>query len=352
MPRGRFVVALLVAVAAAGLARTGAAQAPPASSRESLLGFVGDQGTGDGDQAQVRDQMLRFPAQFMFLLGDNVYDRGRRSDFERKHDLVYLPVMTQGTRFHAALGNHDVTYCDASTRDPLPADHDAYVWNGMRCDVRDHLKHALFGYRDGRRYYSIPTDGSAQPLGEVFVLDSNTLHTSQTKLPPLREDNAQLEWLDRALGASRATWKIVAMHHPLHSPTVALRYFLFVPLGGGRTREFMLERQLRPILLRHRVDAVMTAHNHFYARMVPQDGIRYFVTGGGGRDVYGFDPQPGYVAAGGRYHHFLFVRLTPGFFEYFAIDEDGVARDAGRFAKGAPTDTLLPAGTLPFRPVR
>jgi tartrate-resistant acid phosphatase type 5 len=350
--RNRGAAAALLALAGVLLlSRAGGAQ-PSAALREVRIGFVGDQGTGDGDQRQVRDQMLRFPTQFMFLLGDNIYSRGSRRDFERKHDVVYLPVMARGTRFHAALGNHDVTDCDASSREPLPADHEAYVWAGLRCNVRDHLQHALFGYREGRRYYSIPTDGSAQPLGEIFVLDTNTLHTSQTKIAPLRQDSAQLEWLDRALSASRATWKIVALHHPPHSPTVALRSFLFVPLGGGRTREFQLEAQLLPILVRHRVDAVMAGHNHFYARMVPQGGIRYFVTGGGGRDVYAFDPKPGYVASGGAFHHFLFVRLTPEFFEYYAIDEDGRAQDAGRFAKGSAVDSPLPSGSLPPRAAR
>jgi hypothetical protein len=320
---------------------------PVPTPAEVRLGFVGDQGTGGTDQKRVRDQMLRFPSSLMFLLGDNVYDRGSRSAFAKKHDAVYLPVMARGTSFHAALGNHDVSSCDASTRDPLPADHEAYVWNGFRCDARAHLQHPLFGYLGGRRYYSVVTDGSAQPLGEVFVLDSNTLHTSQSKLSPLRSDRAQLEWLDRALARSRARWKIVALHHPPHSPTAALRYFFFVPLGGGRGREILLEQQLRPILERHRVDVVMGAHNHFYARMLPQNGIRYFVVGGGGREIYAFDPAPGYVAAGGRFHHFLAVRLTFETFEYYAIDADGRSRDAGRFTKGAAIDQGLPPGTLP-----
>ena len=31
------------------------------------------------------------------------------------------------------------------------------------------------------------------------------------------------------------------------------------------------------------MDVVFAAHNHFYARMIPQDGIRYFVSGNYGR---------------------------------------------------------------------
>jgi hypothetical protein len=92
---------------------------------------------------------------------------------------------------------------------------------------------------------------------------------------------------------------------------------------------------------------VLAGHNHFYARMVPQDGIRYFVSGGGGRSAYEFKDQPGYVAAGGGFYHFLYVRLTRDRFEYYAIDRDGRSRDAGWWAKGDAADHPLPAGTRP-----
>ena len=120
-------------------------------------------------------------------------------------------------------------------------------------------------------------------------MDSNTLNTSQTKLGTLHDGPAQLEWLERPLDASNARWKMVIMHHPMHSPSVPIKTFLFIPYAEGRAREIQLEQQLAPILSKHGVDVVFAGHNHFYARMAPQDGIRYFVSGGGGRSVY--DPR-------------------------------------------------------------
>jgi hypothetical protein len=240
-----------------------------------------------------------------------------------------------------------VKYCDAVNTDPLPDNREAYAWRRLRCDVEDHLQHAPFGYYQGKRYYSIVSDDGPEPLLQVFLLDSNTLNNSQSKLPLWREDTAQIRWLDAVLGASRARWKVVAMHHPPHSPTTGAKYFFFVPIGEGRAREYRLDKQLTPILRRHAVDAVITGHNHFYARMVPQEGIRYFVTGGGGRGVYPFVDAPGYVAAGGAFFHFLHVRATASRFEYYAIDRDGRSRDAGWFAKGDRLDHPLPAGALP-----
>jgi hypothetical protein len=331
------------------LALAAALAAPAVSSQDAVarVAFLGDSGTGGSAQRAVRDQLLRLVPSLVFMLGDNVYDSGEKRRISEVYDSIYASVMAKGSSFHAALGNHDVKYCEAVNQDPLPDTQDAYLWRRIRCDVEDHLQHASFGYYQGKRYYSIVSDSSAAPLLEVFLLDSNTLSNSQTKLALLREDKAQLSWLDTVLGASRARWKVVAMHHPPESPTTGGRYFFFVPFGEGRAREYKLAEQLGPILRRHGVDAVITGHNHFYARMVPQGGIRYFVSGGGGRSVYPFVEDPDYVAAGGPFYHFLYVRATATTFEYYAIDRDGRSRDAGWFAKGDRTDHVLPAGTRP-----
>lgn len=316
----------------------------PAAAQEVHVAFVGDTGVGDSKQRAVAAQMLRDGPSQVFLLGDNIYSSGNRRYFGPRYDEIYAPLLTKGIAFHSALGNHDVEGCDATPLNPLPADGRAYVADGIRCNASYHLAHGPFGYVRNLRYYSVALPATS-PLMEVFVLDSNTLRTSQSKLL-LREDTAQLQWLDQALGASRARWKVVVMHHPPHSPTTGAKSFFFVPVGGGRTREFQLEQQISPILRKHRVDVVFTAHNHFYARMLPQEGIRYFVSGGGGRKTYGFEAAPGYVASGGDWYHFVSVRVTSTSFTYRAIDSAGAVRDAGWWAKGDAADrTLTPGGT-------
>lgn len=337
------------AAAAAVLAAALAGGALHGQEREARLAFLGDGGTGNANQRAVRDQILHFPVSIAFLLGDNIYDRGSKDDIGRKYDDVYRPLMDKGMSFHAALGNHDVSFCSVQTTtiERLPADADAYRWDILRCDVKAQLTHPSFGYIGGHRYYSVNTDAAAAPLGEVFVLDSNTLRTSQSKLSPLQTDRAQVEWLEQALAASRAHWKLVIMHHPIHSPSVPLKYFLFIPFQEGHARELQLEQQLGPLLKKYNVDAVLAGHNHFYARMLPQDGIRYFVSGGGGNTVYDYKDRPGYVATGGGFYHFLYVRLTPDRFEYYCVDRDGKSRDAGWWAKGDAADHAFPAGALP-----
>lgn len=339
---GAALVAVLLAFRAVAASAQGAA--------EARLAFVGDTGTGDENQRRVRDQLLQWRPPQVFLLGDNIYESGARRDFGERFDAVYTPVMRAGSRFHSTLGNHDVKYCQAATGTRLPADGTAYAVSGLRCDVRAQLTHAGFGYLNGRRYYSVPSDASGSPVVEVFVLDSNTLRSSQSKLLPVQQDLAQLEWLDAALGASRARWKVVILHHPPHSPAVPVRYFFVVPIGGGRAREGRLDEELTPILRRHGVDVVFAGHNHFYARMAPQNGIRYFVSGGGGRRTYDHAREPGYVLAGGAFYHFVYVRATAEVFEYYTIDAAGAVRDAGFWRKGEAADRAFPRGTRPPLP--
>ncbi len=134
------------------------------------------------------------------------------------------------------------------------------------------------------------------------------------------------------------------MHHPIHSPKAAGWF-----RGHGREKE--LGAQLEPILATGSVDAVFAGPNHFYARIVPQHGIRYFVSGGGGKGVYRYRRQDGYVVADperGKFYHFVLVRLTDEKFEYCTIDEDGAIRDAGWFRKGDRVDTPFPGGGCPF----
>ena len=246
---------------------------------EVRIAFFGDAGTGDSDQKRIRDQLVSSsqnpPLDYVFLLGDNVYPSGAASDIRPKFLDIYQELFPLGIQFHSALGNHDLQMCRGSDLRPVPPDSDAY--SGRRCDVGAHLDETMFGYVDGKRYYSVSSGGS-NPLMEVFVLDSNTLRTSQSKFKG--EDTPQLAWLEGALGRSTAAWKIVTMHHPIHSPPGERSFFWFC--RKGHDPELELREDIEAMLSSSGVDAVFQGHNHFFARMVPQKGVRYFVAGAAG----------------------------------------------------------------------
>ena len=181
------------------------------------LAFFGDSGTGDSRQRQVGAQLERVAAagklDSVFLLGDNIYNKGEAKYIGPKFLDVYQPLFAKNVAFHAALGNHDVKSCDVAAADPLPRDAGAYE----DCDVGVQLAEPRFGYPQGKRYYSVTGPG-APPLFEVFVIDTNTLATRYFLGEGLPPDRAQLDWLARALEASKATWKIVTMHNAMHTP--------------------------------------------------------------------------------------------------------------------------------------
>ncbi len=327
-------------------------QAPGVGSqdeRQAYMGFLGDGGTGGKEQKAVarRLEIAREGGKldYVFLLGDNLYENGEARHIRPKFLDVYGRLLDDGVVFHAALGNHDLKQCRIRDVEELPRDATAYT----RCEVDQQLApRNRFGYPNGYRYYDVVLPGEAgaseeAPLAEVFVVDTNTLASSQSFLVT-GDDRHQLSWLDSELSRSRARWKIAVMHHPIHSPASAGWF-------SGHSREMRLGDQLEPILIRHGVDVVLAGHNHFYARMAPQKGIRYFVSGGGGKGTYRYQPDEGYVIRDperGKFHHFVHVRVSRESFEYCVVDDQGNLRDGGWFRKGDTSDRPLPHGRCPY----
>lgn len=89
---------------------------------------------------------------------------------------------------------------------------------------------------------------------EIFALDSNR------ELPFLLK---QAEWLEERLEESTAKWKVVLMHHPIHSVK-------------RKSNNAMQRFAFEDLLLEYGVDLVLQGHEHAYAR----------VTNGGATPVY------------------------------------------------------------------
>ena len=316
------------------------------------LVFVGDTGTGDDRAhrvaAQIRRQASVVPVSHVFLLGDNVYEYGSARSIPTRFLGVYGPLLSDGVKVHAALGNHDVRRCRDSGSRPVSRDESAYA-PSPGCDVESHLATPEFGYVDRFRYYSvgIPAqppgeravagDDRAQggpPLVEVFVLDSNTLGRDNTRLTR-GSDAPQLRWLAEALRSSGARWKIVALHQPVYTPVRCLWLWFIC-----RSEDQALREELEPIFRANGVDVVFQAHHHLYARLWPQHGIRYFVTGAGGKNTDPFQEDERTVPRQdrGSFNHFVYVRATEDRFGYCVIDADGELRDGGSFGRGDAVD--------------
>jgi predicted phosphodiesterase len=199
----------------------------PNEKGSTRFAVIGDTGTGSRQQYEVgkllNDARARFPYEFVIMMGDNLYGGQGPSDFVKKFETPYKPILDAGIKFYAALGNHD----DPAQRFYKPFN------------------------MEGKRYYSFRKDDV-----EFFVLDS-------TYVTP-----AQIDWLKEALQKSDAKWKIPYMHHPLYSS------------GEKHGSEVDLRTLVEPLFIANGVDVVFAGHEHFYERLKPQNGIYYFTEGG------------------------------------------------------------------------
>ena len=188
---------------------------------------IGDSGTGDRPQYEVAEKIVeareRFKFEFVIMLGDNMYGGETAIDFVRKFETPYKPLLDNGVKFYASLGNHD---------DP---------------NQRFYQKFNM----DGKRYYTFRKKDA-----EFFVLDSTYMS------PP------QIKWLAEELKRSDAKWKIPYFHHPIYSS------------GERHGSELDLQKVVEPLFLANGVDVVFSGHEHFYERLKPQKGIVYITQGG------------------------------------------------------------------------
>jgi hypothetical protein len=226
---GAFAAAMPDDQAPAGQAPAPAGQTP-AAVEPVRFAVIGDMGTGGGRQIETGRRLAtvreRFPYTFVITVGDNIYGGESATDFQKKFEVPYKPIIDAGIPFYASLGNHD----------------------GLV-----QLTYKLFNM-NGSRYYTF-VKGPVQ----FFALDSSLA------LP------AQLAWFEGVLQKSTAPWKIVYQHHPLYSS--GLRH------GPTESQQSNLE----PILTTFGVQVVFTGHEHFYERLVPRYGIYQFITGSGGQ---------------------------------------------------------------------
>jgi predicted phosphodiesterase len=206
----------------------------PLNDKSVRFAVIGDSGTGEKEQYEIARQMEAYRRAVGFdvviMLGDNIYGGHEPRDFARKFEIPYKPLLDNGVKFYASLGNHD---------DPkLEPLYKPFNMNGDR-------------------YYTF-RKGDVQ----FFALDSNYM------------DPQQLTWVEQNLRSSKAFWKICYFHHPLYN--------------DGRTHgpDLDLRKQLSPLLKTYGVNVVFSGHEHAYERLKPVENIYYFVQGDSGKLIH------------------------------------------------------------------
>jgi predicted phosphodiesterase len=257
-----------------------AAQQTTLPNKAGSLKFVamGDNGTGDSAEYEVGRQMVaartRFPFDLVIMLGDNMYGGQSPSDFVKKFEQPYAPLLAGGVKFQACLGNHD------------RPENVSYKYYNM----------------NGQRYYTFVRNNV-----RFFVLDSTQM------------DQRQVQWLDGALGEAREDWKICYFHHPLYSN------------AARHGSSFDLRVLLEPIFVRRGVNVVFSGHDHVYERVKPQKGIYYFVSGSAGQLRKGnMRPSPDETAAYfDQDQSFMLVEIAGDEMYFETVSRTGKTVDSG-----------------------
>ena len=224
-----------------------------------VLAF-GDFGTGQQQQKNtataIADYATRQRFDFGLTVGDNFYSTGLPNTTDQRWRTWWEDMYAGlGITFYPVFGNHDWGHPDSPAAEIL-------------------YSAKTTTWRMPAAYYTF-TAGSVQ----FFAIDTMSIAGSQK----------QLAWLDRELGRSQAKFKVVYGHHVIYS-------------GGQYQESESLKATLLP-LLKNRADVYICGHDHNLQALRPEDGVHFYVAGGGGAGLYQLR----------EYERSIFASRTTGF---------------------------------------
>jgi hypothetical protein len=246
---------------------------PPAGNDPVFVGAgdIADCGS-KGDEATAK--LLDTIDGTVFTLGDNAYDDGTASEFQRCYDPTWG---RHKARTYPSAGNHDY-----HTRDAAPY----YDYFGDRAGVK------------GKGYYSYN-------LGAWHIVVLN----SEIKVG---KGSEQEQWLRADLSANQSVCTLAYWHRPLFS-------------SGNHGNDTGM-KPLWDALYEYGADVVLNGHDHHYERFDPQNpsgradpakGIREFVVGTSGRHLYALkSAMPNSVVRDNKTWGVLKMTLRPTSYEW------------------------------------
>ncbi len=223
---------------------SGPTPGPIIGDRNAEVIVVGDIGWCGSNAPAATAQLVDRLSGTLLLAGDIAYPNGSAADFQN----CFHPTWGRfRDRWHAVPGNHDYLTPNAE-------------------GFFNYFGDAAGADRSG--YYSILVGD-----WQVLMLNSNV---------PAQRNTAQWEFVRRELDLQRRPCTLAVWHHPLftsgqNGPNPAMRDMYSLLEAGG-------------------ADVIVNGHDHVYERFAKQTaegrpadrGIRQFVAGTGGADLYRF----------------------------------------------------------------
>ncbi len=218
----------------------------------------GDAADASPTQAAIAKAVAAAQPDAVFITGDLVYGRGRAAEYRAHFFPAYngetAPLMRR-VPFLGVVGNHDVPFAawpDASA-------YFAYWSQPLNGPALAPGQANAAPVTAGVHDDMVAASGTAFPRMTSFSFDYGPVHWT------VLDSNAYVDWESPALkawleadlqAAKHATWRIVALHHPL-----------FQSSRSHFDDQWM--RPISPILEKYGVDLVLAGHVHNYQRTAP-----------------------------------------------------------------------------------
>ena len=222
------------------------------------LVVFGDAANGSPEQSAIAQAVAAAQPDAVFITGDLVYGRGRASEYRAHFFPVYnseAAPLLRSIPFIGVVGNHDVPFAQWPDASAFFA-YWSLPLNGPALKVGEpNAAPVTAGVHDAM----VAAAGPAFPRMGSFSFDYGQVHWTVLDSNPYVdwESPALKAWLEADLrAAQRATWRIVALHHPLFQSSIT-------------HSEDQWLRPLSPLLEKYGVDLVLAGHVHNYQRTAP-----------------------------------------------------------------------------------
>jgi hypothetical protein len=275
---------------------------------------LGDGGEGNATQYKVADAVksvcdAKGGCDFALYLGDNFYDTGVDSVNDAQFSTKFeQPYMNIDFRFFVVLGNHD--YGGGGTGNEFGKGQYQVDYSQMS---------SKFTMPSNYYTFSTPADaGPADaPLVQFFGLDTNLIMWGQGI-------NEQKSWLDAAVQASSATWKIAFGHHTYisngaHGVAGDYEDLPFVPIVNGESVKDFFDDSIC-----NRVDVYICGHDHNRQWLEPRCGVEFMVSGTAAKETDLDDEEVPTFFENDQNAGFLLVEMTSTSMTGTFYDEDQV----------------------------
>ena len=292
-----------------GATKYGAVTTAPRDDSGASFRFLiyGDNRTDDAAHAAVVRAMAVVPSDFLLNTGDFVEKGASPSQWQTFFD-IEAPLLRERCLF-SAVGNHELI-------DGAGAEYVRYFGPSEPAAPR-------------------PVDAGAAPLALEQL--SGTYRWSNARFFLVNGmvdygSGPTRAWLDKALNdaddEAGLVWRIVVVHHGPWSS------------GPHGANAHFVDAAIPALLRKHRIDLVVSGHDHIYERG-EADGISYLVSGGGGAPLYRVKKAGPTSRHYESVRHFIDATATATAIQMVATRPDGsaIARCALRKAGGWDCDT-------------